>query len=298
LVAWGWSFPEEHYRTPCKRHRVNNGLDAHRLQGEIEALVAGAGTAKGPAGRAIDEVIAALDEGRLRVAEPRAGGWVTHVWIKQAILLYFARCESRAMGAAEGLAFYDKIPTKTNYEQLGARCVPPGAARYGSFLGRGVILMPGYVNIGAYVDEGTMVDTWATVGSCAQIGKNVHLSGGVGIGGVLEPPQAQPVIVEDGAFIGSRCIVVEGVVVEREAVLGAGVVLTASTPIVDVRGDRPITTKGRIPARAVVIPGSIPKTFTAGTYNVPCALIIGTRNESTDGKTSLNAALRDFEVAV
>lgn len=246
---------------------------------------------------AVEDVIAALDEGRLRVCEPSAGDWVTHAWIKRAILAYFSQRDSRAFGDA-GLTFYDKIPTKTNYERLGARCVPPGVARYGSFLGRGAILMPGYVNIGAYVDEGTMVDTWATVGSCAQIGKNVHLSGGVGIGGVLEPPQAQPVIVEDGAFIGSRCIVVEGVRVEREAVLGAGVVLTASTPIVDARGEQPTMTKGRIPPRAIVIPGTFPKEFPAGTFGVPCALIIGTRSESTDRKTSLNAALRDYEVAV
>jgi 2,3,4,5-tetrahydropyridine-2-carboxylate N-succinyltransferase len=247
---------------------------------------------------AVEEVIAALDEGRLRVCEPVAGDWITHAWIKRAILAYFGLHDSRAVGDREGLLFYDKIPTKTNYEALGARCVPPGVARYGSFLGRGAILMPGYVNIGAYVDEGTMVDTWATVGSCAQIGKNVHLSGGVGIGGVLEPPQAQPVIVEDGAFIGSRCIVVEGVRVEREAVLGAGVVVTASTPIVDVRQGEPRVTKGRIPARSIVIPGTVPKEFPAGTFGVPCALIIGTRSESTDRKTSLNTALRDYEVAV
>lgn len=247
---------------------------------------------------AVEEVIGALDEGRLRVCEPSGGEWITHAWIKQAILAYFGRQQSRVIGEPGGMLFYDKIPMKTNYEKLGARCVPPGVARYGSFLGRGAILMPGYVNIGAYVDEGTMVDTWATVGSCAQIGKNVHLSGGVGIGGVLEPPQAQPVIVEDGAFIGSRCIVVEGVRVEREAVLGAGVVLTASTPIVDVREGEPIVTKGRVPARAVVIPGMLPKDFPAGTFGVPCALVIGTRSETTDRKTSLNAVLRDYEVAV
>jgi 2,3,4,5-tetrahydropyridine-2-carboxylate N-succinyltransferase len=194
--------------------------------------------------------------------------------------------------------FFDKLPTKRNYKALGARCVPGGIARFGSFLGRGAILMPGFVNIGAYVDAGSMVDTWATVGSCAQIGKNVHLSGGVGIGGVLEPAQAQPVIIEDGAFVGSRCIVVEGVHVEREAVLGAGVVLTASTPIVDVRGDAPVYSKGRIAARSVVIPGTIPKHFSAGEFGVPCALVIGTRTESTDIKTSLNAVLRDYDVAV
>jgi 2,3,4,5-tetrahydropyridine-2-carboxylate N-succinyltransferase len=195
-------------------------------------------------------------------------------------------------------SYFDKLPTKRNYGKLGARCVPPGLARYGSFLGAGVVMMPSFVNIGAYVDEGTMVDTWATVGSCAQIGKNVHLSGGVGIGGVLEPPQAQPVIVEDGAFIGSRAIVVEGVRVEREAVLGAGVVLTASTPIVDVRGSEPITTKGRIPARAVVIPGTTTKRFAAGEFNVPCALIIAERSTSTDRKTSLETVLREHGVAV
>ncbi|HET9095049.1 MAG TPA: 2,3,4,5-tetrahydropyridine-2,6-dicarboxylate N-succinyltransferase [Candidatus Baltobacteraceae bacterium] len=268
------------------------------LQAEIEGLAERPETVKGRAGYAVDEVVAALDEGRLRVCEPVNGDWVTHSWIKQAILLYFARHDPQHIGDPNVMSYYDKIPTKTNYQKLGARCVPPGVARYGSFLGRGSILMPGYVNIGAYVDEGTMVDTWATVGSCAQIGKNVHLSGGVGVGGVLEPPQAQPVIIEDGAFIGSRCIVVEGVRVEREAVLGAGVVLTASTPILDVRGSQPQTSKGRVPARAVVIPGMIPKDFPAGTFGVPCALVIGTRGESTDRKTSLNAALRDFEVAV
>ena len=248
--------------------------------------------------RAVEQVIAALDEGLLRVCEPAGDDWITHAWIKRAILAYFGQRESREFGDAPNLTFFDKIPTKTNYQKLGARCVPPGVARYGSFLGRGSILMPGYVNIGAYVDDGTMVDTWATVGSCAQIGADVHLSGGVGIGGVLEPPQAQPVIIEDGAFIGSRSIVVEGVRVEREAVLGAGVVLTASTPIVDARGAQPVVTKGRIPARAVVIPGTVPKEFPAGTFGVPCALIIGTRTESTDRKTSLNAALREYEVAV
>ena len=279
------------------RGGIPRRMDVKELQGEIEALLATPEEVKGRGGYAVDEVIGALDVGRLRVCEPVGEDWVTHAWIKQAILLYFARHDARPLGGQD-LLFYDKVPTKTNYDRLGARCVPPGVARYGSFLGRGVILMPGYVNIGAYVDEGTMVDTWATVGSCAQIGKNVHLSGGVGIGGVLEPPQAQPVVIEDGAFIGSRCIVVEGVRVEREAVLGAGVVLTASTPIVDARGSQPLTTKGRIPARAVVIPGTIPKEFPAGTFGVPCALIIGTRSESTDRKTSLNAALRDFEVAV
>ncbi len=273
-------------------------MKIEKLRERIEALANGNGDVRGREGDAIDAVIEALDEGRLRVAQPEGDDWVVNVWIKQAILLYFARREVGPIGDGHALEFFDKLPLKRNYKKLGVRCVPPGVARYGSFLGRGAILMPGFVNIGAYVDEGTMVDTWATVGSCAQIGKGVHLSGGVGIGGVLEPPQATPVIIEDGAFIGSRCIVVEGVRVEREAVLGAGVVLTASTPIVDVRGAMPATTKGRVPPRAVVIPGTIPKTFPAGVYGVPCALIIGTRSESTDQKTSLNAALRDLEVPV
>jgi 2,3,4,5-tetrahydropyridine-2-carboxylate N-succinyltransferase len=270
------------------------------LQTRIEALARGEGDVRGHDGRAVDEVLSRLDEGTLRVCEPLDGQWVTHAWVKRALLLSFARYDSTVMGDGDpkGLLFYDKMPLKRNYEKLGVRCVPPGVARYGSFLGRGVILMPGFVNIGAYVDEGSMIDTWATVGSCAQIGKGVHLSGGVGIGGVLEPPQASPVIVEDGAFIGSRCIVVEGVRVEREAVLGAGVVLTASTPIIDVRGSTAVTRKGNIPPRAVVIPGTLPKRFPAGEFGTPCALIVGERTESTDKKTSLNAALRDFEVAV
>jgi 2,3,4,5-tetrahydropyridine-2,6-dicarboxylate N-succinyltransferase len=273
-------------------------MNIEKVRGRIEALASGNGDVRGRDGNAVDLVIAALDEGGLRAAEPLGDGWIVNAWVKQAILLYFARRKVAPIGDPHGLAFFDKLPVKRNYKKLGVRCVPPGVARYGSFLGRNAILMPAFVNIGAYVDEGTMVDTWATVGSCAQIGKGVHLSGGVGIGGVLEPPQAAPVIIEDGAFVGSRCIVVEGVRVEREAVLGAGVVLTASTPIVDVRPATPITTKGRIPARAVVIPGTIPKAFPAGEYGVPCALIVGTRSESTDQKTSLNAALRDFEVAV
>jgi 2,3,4,5-tetrahydropyridine-2,6-dicarboxylate N-succinyltransferase len=246
---------------------------------------------------AVDKTIAALDRGELRVAEYRQGEWQVNEWIKQAILLYFTLHESTASEAGP-LGFYDKVPMKTRWEGTGVRVVPPGAARYGSFLEPGVILMPGFVNIGARVGEGTMIDTWATVGSCAQIGAGVHLSGGVGIGGVLEPPSARPVIVEDGAFIGSRCIVVEGVIVAREAVLGAGVVLTASTSIVDVTGSKPVITKGAIPARSVVIPGAQNKEFPAGTYGTPCALIVGQRNESTDRKTSLNAALREFGVSV
>jgi 2,3,4,5-tetrahydropyridine-2,6-dicarboxylate N-succinyltransferase len=262
-----------------------------RLTAEPEAV-------KKKPGRVVDEVLEALDTGALRVCEPQGEDWIVHAWVKRAILLSFARYENERIGDTDGGGplWYDKMPLKRNFAKLGARCVPPGVARYGSFLGRGTILMPGYVNIGAYVDDGSMVDTWATVGSCAQIGKGVHLSGGVGIGGVLEPAQAQPVIVEDGAFIGSRCIVVEGVRVGREAVLGAGVVLTASTPIVDVRGDEPVVTKGRIPA--VVIPGTLPKRFPAGEFGTPCALIIGERTESTDKKTSLNSALRQFEVSV
>jgi 2,3,4,5-tetrahydropyridine-2-carboxylate N-succinyltransferase len=285
-------------------------MDVHDLEARIDALTADPEAVRGKKGRAIDEVIEALDEGLLRVAEPDGDGWITHAWIKRAILLYFARVDNVAIGV-DGTArkdavdvrdlppsYFDKLPTKRNYKKLGVRCVPPGVARYGSFLGRGAILMPGYVNVGAYVDEGSMVDTWATVGSCAQIGKNVHLSGGVGIGGVLEPAQASPVIVEDGAFIGSRCIVVEGVRVGTEAVLGAGVVLTASTPIVDVRGNEARVTKGYVEPRSIVIPGMMPKRFPAGEFGTPCALVIGTRNEATDKKTSLNAALRDFEVAV
>ena len=271
-------------------------VDVQELQNEIQAITERPEFTPHQ-WQIIDEVIARLDEGRLRVCEPADDGWTTHAWIKEAILLYFRMRDMEPLEAGV-LEFYDKIPVKSNYAQLGARCVPPGVARYGSFLGRGTILMPGFVNIGAYVDEGTMVDTWATVGSCAQIGKNVHLSGGVGIGGVLEPPQAQPVIIEDGAFLGSRCVVVEGVRVQREAVLGAGVILTASTPIIDVRGKEPVTTKGLVPQRAVVIPGTTNKTFSAGTFGVPCALIIGSRSESTDRKTSLNAALRNYEVAV
>ena len=280
------------------------------METRIDALVADPDGVRGKKGRVIDDVIAALDEGKLRVASPEAEGWVTHAWIKRAIVLYFARLENVHVGdpsvaqksapqhRALGPSYFDKLPLKRNYKKLGVRCVPPGVARYGSFLGRGAILMPGYVNIGAYVDEGSMVDTWATVGSCAQIGKNVHLSGGVGIGGVLEPPQAAPVIVEDGAFIGSRCIVVEGVRIGREAVLGAGVTITGSTSIVDVRGSEPRTSRGYVEPRAVVIPGTLPKRFPAGDFGTPVALIIGTRSDSTDMKTSLNAALRDFELAV
>lgn len=246
---------------------------------------------------AVEAVIEEVDKGRLRVAAPVADGWQVQEWVKQAILLYFAvrQMETFQLPPFE---FHDKMKLKSGYQELGVRAVPHAVARYGAYLARNVVLMPSYVNIGAYVDEGTMVDTWATVGSCAQIGKGVHLSGGVGIGGVLEPLQAAPVIIEDGCFIGSRCIVVEGVRVEKEAVLGANVVLTQSTKIIDVSGAEPVEYKGRVPARSVVIPGTYPKKFPAGEYHVSCALIIGQRKASTDRKTSLNDALRDFNVSV
>ena len=245
----------------------------------------------------IRKVIDLLDEGVLRVAEPTNDGWQVNEWVKKAVVLYFPiqKMETLEAGIFE---YHDKIPLKRGYAEKGIRVVPNAIARHGAYVSKGVIMMPSYINIGAYVDEGTMVDTWATVGSCAQIGKNVHLSGGVGIGGVLEPLQASPVIIEDGAFIGSRCIVVEGVKIEKEAVLGANVVLTMSTKIIDVTGDIPIETKGIVPARSVVIPGSYTKKFPAGEFQVPCALIIGKRKESTNKKTSLNDALREYNVAV
>ena len=245
----------------------------------------------------IRKVVDLLDKGVLRVAEPTNDGWQVNEWVKKAVVLYFPiqKMETLEAGIFE---YHDKIPLKRNFAERGIRVVPNAVARHGAYISSGTILMPSYVNIGAYVDEGTMVDTWATVGSCAQIGKNVHLSGGVGIGGVLEPLQAAPVIIEDGAFIGSRCIVVEGVRVEKEAVLGANVVLTMSTKIIDVTGNEPVEMKGRVPARSVVIPGSYTKKFAAGAYNVPCALIIGKRKESTNKKTSLNEALREYDVAV
>ena len=245
----------------------------------------------------IREVIHLLDLGQLRVAEPTTDGWKVNEWVKKAVVMYFPiqNMKPVEVGIFE---FHDKIPLKHNYDEKGVRVVPPAVARRGSYVAKGVILMPSYVNIGAYVDEGTMVDTWATVGSCAQIGKHVHLSGGVGVGGVLEPLQAAPVIVEDGAFIGSRCILVEGVRVGKEAVLGANVVLTSSTKIIDVTGERPVELKGYVPERSVVIPGSYTKHFPAGDYQVPCALIIGQRKASTDKKTSLNDALREYGVSV
>jgi 2,3,4,5-tetrahydropyridine-2-carboxylate N-succinyltransferase len=250
--------------------------------------------------KAVEDTVAALDRGELRVASPpkaEGEGWTTHAWIKEGILLFFA---ARQMGTTKlgPFEFHDKIPLKSDFAAAGVRVVPPGVARYGSFLEKGVIVMPGYVNIGARVGAGTMVDTWATVGSCAQIGADCHLSGGVGIGGVLEPPAAQPVVVEDGAFIGSRAVIVEGVHIGREAVIGTGVVLTSSTSILDVSGPEPVEYRGRVPAGSVVIPGMRPRKFPGGEFQVPCALIIGKRKASTDRKTSLNAALRDFGVAV
>jgi 2,3,4,5-tetrahydropyridine-2-carboxylate N-succinyltransferase len=246
---------------------------------------------------AVKEAVALLDRGEARIAEKQAGEWRVNDWLKKAVLLFFAvqKMEVLEVGPFQ---FHDKIPLKRDLKERGVRVVPPGTARYGSFLERGAVLMPGYVNIGGWVGAGTMVDTWATVGSCAQIGKNVHLSGGVGIGGVLEPPGARPVIVEDGCFIGSRSIVVEGVVVEEGAVLGANTTITSSTKIIDVTGKEPVIHKGRVPARSVVIPGSIPRKFPAGEFYVPCALVIGQRSKSTDEKTSLNEALREFAVEV
>ena len=245
---------------------------------------------------AIEQVIEMLDKGKLRIADNNDGNWIVHEWVKKAVVLYFPirKMETIEIGPLE---FHDKMKLKTNYKDLGVRVVPHAVARYGSYISSGVIMMPSYVNIGAYVDSGTMVDTWATVGSCAQIGKNVHLSGGVGIGGVLEPLQASPVIVEDGAFIGSRCILVEGARIGKEAVLGANVVITNSTKIIDVTGNKPKEYRGYVPERKVVIPGSYEKEFNAGKYNVPCALIIGERKASTDLKTSLNDALREYDIS-
>ncbi len=247
--------------------------------------------------QAIQFIIEELDKGHIRVSDKVTSEWKVNDWVKKAVILYFPIQPMKTLEAGP-MEFYDKMELKKGYEELGVRVVPHAIARYGSYLAKGVILMPSFVNIGAYVDSGTMVDTWATVGSCAQIGKNVHLSGGVGIGGVLEPLQASPVVIEDNCFIGSRCIVVEGVLVEEEAVLGANVVLTASTKIIDVSGAEPIYYDKLIPARSVVIPGSYTKQYPAGNFQVPCALIIGKRTESTDKKTSLNAALRDYGISV
>ena len=265
------------------------------LKGSVEQAAADRSLLAGRQGHAVREVVFRLDRGALRVAEKGPGGWVIHGWIQQAINLYFAVAQSEKYAAGD-LSFFDKIPPKQDLGDF--RVVPPGVVRYGAHVEKGAIVMPGYVNIGARVGAGTLVDTWATVGSCAQVGRNVHLSGGVGLGGVLEPPGARPVIIEDGAFIGSRCVVVEGVLVEEEAVLGAGVVLTSTTPIYDVTGPTEKLIKGHVPSRSVVIPGMRPRKFPAGEYLTACALIIGTRKESTDKKTSLNSALRDFGVSV
>lgn len=274
-------------------HRPLSSLSDLELAARVDAAFAGA--ADPPA---VDEALARLDEGRCRVARrDEAGSWQVQGWLHRAILLYF-RQAPMAVHELGPYEYHDKIPLKRGLAAQGVRLVPPGVIRYGAHVERGCVVMPGYVNIGAFVGEGSMVDTWATVGSCAQIGRGVHLSGGVGIGGVLEPPGARPVIVEDGAFIGSRCVVVEGVRVGEEAVLGANVVLTASTPIVDVRGEVEVVHKGEVPPRSVVIPGVRPRRFPAGEYGVPCALIIGERQASTDKKTSLNAVLREFAVAV
>jgi 2,3,4,5-tetrahydropyridine-2-carboxylate N-succinyltransferase len=262
----------------------------------IEAAYADLSLLEG-AREAVQRTIASLDRGEVRVAQKSGGEWVVNQWVKEAIMLYF-RIQPLTTTRTGPFEYHDKIATKHDLATAGVRVVPPGAVRYGAFCEPGVVVMPGYVNIGAWVGTGTMIDTWATVGSCAQIGRNVHLSGGVGIGGVLEPPAARPVIIEDGSFIGSRSVVVEGVVVEEGAVLGANVVLSSSIPVIDVTGSEPVEYRGRVPARSVVIPGTRPKSFPAGTYQLPAALIIGRRSGSTDDKTSLNDALRTFEVQV
>jgi 2,3,4,5-tetrahydropyridine-2-carboxylate N-succinyltransferase len=269
------------------------------LRAQVEAILQDRALLQKEHARAVREVVYRLDRGELRVAEPSGGPerWIVHGWIQQSISLYFAIAPLETYQAGD-LEFHDKVPPKRGLAATGVRVVPPGVVRYGAHVEKGAIVMPGYVNVGARVGAGSMVDTWATVGSCAQVGRNVHLSGGVGLGGVLEPPGARPVIVEDGAFVGSRCIVVEGCLVEEEAVLGAGVVLTASTPIYDVTSAQERVLKGRVPARSIVIPGMRPRRFPAGEYLTPCALIIGQRGESTDKKTSLNQALRDFGVSV
>jgi len=272
-------------------------METTELRSHVEAAFADPRDLTPVAKDAVHAVIGMLDRGELRVAEKVNGSWVTHAWVKEAILLYFGIAEMKVMELPP-FEYFDKIPLKTGLKAAGVRVVPPGTVRYGAHVERGAVIMPGYVNIGAFVGAGSMVDTWATVGSCAQVGRGVHLSGGVGLGGVLEPPQAQPVIVEDGAFIGSRAIVVEGVHIGEEAVLGAGVVLTASTPIIDVTGSEEKVSKGVVPPRAVVVPGSRAKQFPAGSYYLPAALIIGERQPSTDRKTSLNDVLRRFALQV
>jgi 2,3,4,5-tetrahydropyridine-2,6-dicarboxylate N-succinyltransferase len=282
----------------CAKKAAVSDLDVAAIRARIEAAFADRALLSEPSHRgAVEQALAALDRGALRVASPAADRWEVHTWLKQAILLYFGMRAMATMHLAP-FEYHDKIPLKSGWEAAGVRVVPPATARYGAFIEKGAILMPSYVNIGAWVGAGTMVDTWATVGSCAQIGRNVHLAGGVGIGGVLEPPGAMPVVIEDGCFVGSRAIVVEGVHVEREAVLGANVVLTASTPIIDVTGSEPVTIKGRVPARAVLVPGTRPRRFPAGEFQIACALLVGYRTQSTDTRTSLNDALRDYDVPV
>ena len=285
----------------CAKTAAVSDLDISAIRARIEAAFADRTLLADASHReAVERALALLDAGTLRVATPPASGegrWEVHAWLKQAILLYFGIRDMHTMHVGP-FEYHDKIPLKSGWAAAGVRVVPPATARYGAFIEKGAILMPSYVNIGAYVGAGTMVDTWATVGSCAQIGRNVHLAGGVGIGGVLEPPGASPVVIEDGCFIGSRAIVVEGVHVEREAVLGANVVITASTPIIDVTGDEPVTIKGRVPARAVLVPGTRSRTFPAGEFQLACALLVGYRTQSTDTRTSLNDALRDYDVPV
>jgi 2,3,4,5-tetrahydropyridine-2,6-dicarboxylate N-succinyltransferase len=271
--------------------------DTAHLREIIDAAFDDGGHDTDDARSAVDAALDLLDRGAERIAEKRAGEWVVNEWLKRAVLLSFRQrsMETIEVGPYE---YHDKVPLKRGYADAGVRVVPPAVVRHGAFVEQGAVLMPSYVNIGAWVGSGTMVDTWATVGSCAQIGRNVHLAGGVGIGGVLEPPGARPVIIEDDAFVGSRCIVVEGVVVGEGAVLGAGTVLTSSTPVIDVTGEDAVVSKGAVPPRSVVIPGTRPKEFPAGTYHIPCALIIGQRSEATDTKVSLNDALRDYDVPV
>lgn len=273
-------------------------MNLEDLKERVSAAFADREKAKEPFyAMAVRETMNLVDRGVVRAAQKGADGWEVNAWVKEAILLFMSGAEMKTMELPP-FEFHDRIPLKKGLAEAGVRVVPPGVIRYGAFCERGVVVMPGYVNIGAWVGSGTMVDTWATVGSCAQVGRNVHLSGGVGLGGVLEPSSARPVIIEDGAFIGSRSVIVEGVIVEEDAVIGANTVLTASTPIIDVTGDEEVIYKGRVPARSVVIPGTRVKKFPAGEYNLPCALIIGQRSASTDRKTSLNSVLRDFQVPV
>ena len=296
-VDYDAAAPHPPLETAVAESTLTAADDLATLRADIQAAWTGELELRDPrAAAAIEDTISRLDAGTLRVATPQDGAWVVHDWVKMAVLLYFGLHGSGEIKAGD-LRFFDKVPAKSGHKAAGVRVVPPAVARRGCFLGRGVVLMPSFVNIGAWVGEDTMVDTWATVGSCAQIGARVHLAGGVGIGGVLEPLAARPVIIEDDAFIGSRCVVVDGVVVGEGAVLGAGTVLTASIPVIDVRGDRPVELRGHVPPRSVVIPGTRQRRFRAGSYGAPCALIVGTRDATTDTKVSLNAALRDHGVS-